>query len=63
MTRCNAFSAREVGAQGETLGRPVACDELPDGVAVCAGCGQVVLSSPDDPMPRLWCDTCVGGVK
>jgi hypothetical protein len=30
----------------------------PDQVDVCAGCGQTILTTPDDPMPTLWCSVC-----
>jgi hypothetical protein len=29
-----------------------------DTVDVCAGCGQLLLTTPDDPMPTLWCGVC-----
>ena len=32
-------------------------------VGVCAACGQLVLTSPDDPMPTLLCDVCLASLE
>jgi hypothetical protein len=34
-----------------------------ESVDVCAACGQSVLTSPDDPMPTLLCDVCLGSLE
>jgi hypothetical protein len=34
-----------------------------DPVDVCAACGQLVLTTPDDPMPTLLCDVCLASVE
>lgn len=32
-------------------------------MAVCASCGQTVLTTPDDPMQTLFCDSCLASLE
>ena len=29
----------------------------------CGSCGQTLLTTPDDPMPTLYCDVCLAGFR
>jgi hypothetical protein len=44
-------------------GRPLSRNEYYSPLDHCAACGQVVLTTPDDPPQTLLCDVCLASLE